>query len=352
MRYLLMFIFLSTSLFSQNPLHHKFTEYGILSFPQGNSKAAPVAGQKERMDNLSINDSISKLFPLTQSFTIDSSQKSVVIGKHGTRLEFPTNAFRFNSGLIAAGNIKIELIEVFDGLDFMLSRIGLIYYDNLGREEYMETNGMFKVEAFLNGERLYLASNNKIDIQVPDFFPDKNFQFYRMSFEGQWKERDDLYIKSNREKYKDEYGTLSARIDDFSWYTFANHTKESACFKGKVDWSNTSSGKKLQVFSVGQNYKSYFTKISNSNDFDIVTHKNKRVKIVVVDDNNNLFVSEEMVSPIRKGTDKYPDGADNYKHDLKTVLLKKIPDDVYKDRDKFLEYLGFSKETRKIKYKE
>ena len=84
----------------------------------------------------------------------------------GGKIEVPATAFQYGQGGIVRGEVKIRYRRYHDYVDFFLSGIPM-EYDSLGKPYLLESAGMIEVFAEQNGERLSLAPDKSIAIELP-----------------------------------------------------------------------------------------------------------------------------------------------------------------------------------------
>jgi hypothetical protein len=67
----------------------------------------------------------------SQYFTVNSSSGGTVTGNKGTKISIPANAFKKSDGSAVAGNINIELKEVFKKSEMILSDKSTVSYGQI-----------------------------------------------------------------------------------------------------------------------------------------------------------------------------------------------------------------------------
>ncbi|MDD5569953.1 MAG: hypothetical protein PHD97_02235 [Bacteroidales bacterium] len=93
----------------------------------------------------------------SQSFKISAAQTQTITGKKGTKITFMANSFVNASGQAVTGDIDIELKELLDKHDILLSDKPTVSYGRL-----LETGGVFYIKATQNGQRLKSVNPVKI----------------------------------------------------------------------------------------------------------------------------------------------------------------------------------------------
>lgn len=125
-----------------------------------------------------------------------------------------------------------------------------------------------------------------------------------------------------------------------------------ACVKGTLADPDGVLASSYQIMAIGINYKGQFARTLAGRAFQINVHKSRQVKILVVDAKGNVGVSDVIQTPDKNGFDKNPEGPDNYMLAIGTITVRKVPEDVLKDRNAFQETLGLPREYYRVQYPE
>ncbi|MDB5257285.1 MAG: hypothetical protein JWM14_1980 [Chitinophagaceae bacterium] len=109
-----------------------------------------------------INDFIEKNEVSSQTFTIntDNSQSSIT-GDQGTKVTFPKNAFTTSDGTPVTGTVSIELKEIYDKSDMVLSD-----RPTTSDGKLLISGGEIFISATANGQELQLDTNTNILIEL------------------------------------------------------------------------------------------------------------------------------------------------------------------------------------------
>lgn len=110
-----------------------------------------------------------------QFFIVDSESSSTRVGKNGTVLRFPEDAFVDGYNRPVTGEVNFILREAICPKNFV--KAGLATQTVEG--EILQTGGMVKLQAYQNGRNLSLASGKYINIEVPIAEAMDGMQFYK-----------------------------------------------------------------------------------------------------------------------------------------------------------------------------
>lgn len=361
---------LCTSIYAQSSLNNKYTENGILSYPQWQPEL--VIG---RMDKMKISPFLKYLKTPPNEFEIDPKIKNLVTGQKGIRLNIPENAFVYSNNKIVSGKVKIRLIEVIDIFDFITTGVGLVYFDKIGRENLFESGGMFKVEAIQGTKKLFLAKGKEIEVMLPDLFPSTKFQMFSMDKDGKWilKDKNPLrmakenitdnesYVAQNSEEgagtpaadmeYEiNQIGVIVTSIDGLGWINADYPHPKFSCLKGEIQFVKKMPAKVVNVLAFGMDHRSIISNWTATKKFEINVLKDKKIKILAIDNRGNVGVSEIINTPKESGHSKNPESPKNFKLKIKDIVLQKVNHSLFTDQEKFKEYLGISDEHYMIRY--
>jgi hypothetical protein len=100
---------------------------------------------------------------MKQNFQINPKRFQVLVGKCGTILSIPENAFRNRKGKTITEKVNLQLVEGLKNADIIKMNLG-----TMSDKGPLETGGMICVNAFSeNGDTLLLADGKKIDVEIP-----------------------------------------------------------------------------------------------------------------------------------------------------------------------------------------
>ncbi len=100
---------------------------------------------------------------MKQDFRINPKSSQVIIGKSGTMVLIPENAFKDANGNVVNGKVKMEIVEGIKDADIIKMNLG-----TMSDQGPLETGGMIYINAFSeNGDSLKLADGKKLDVEIP-----------------------------------------------------------------------------------------------------------------------------------------------------------------------------------------
>ena len=106
-----------------------------------------------------------------QSFTIYGSMDTTLLFNTGSLIKVPSNAFVDAGGNPVSGLIELKYREFHNVGEIILAGIPMTY-DSAGAEYHFESAGMFELNAFQNGEPVFLAKDKIIEVSLASL--DKN----------------------------------------------------------------------------------------------------------------------------------------------------------------------------------
>ncbi len=136
-------------------------------------------------------------------FVVDASRGDTIMYSSGSVLLFPPDAFVDKNGNVVKGNINIKYREFSNPVDQFLSGIPMDY-DSGGVKYTFESAGMCDIQAFKNGEPVFVNKNSKpeINLATTNIDPAQNL-YYLDTVTQQWVNRgkSDILVlgKSNLE---------------------------------------------------------------------------------------------------------------------------------------------------------
>ena len=96
---------------------------------------------------------------------VNADQGGVYLHDNGSKVIIPPAAFVDANGQSVKGAVDIKYREFHDFIDFYLSGIPM-EYDSSGQTYFLESSGMVEVYAEQNGERLEIAPDKQLDIEL------------------------------------------------------------------------------------------------------------------------------------------------------------------------------------------
>jgi len=98
-------------------------------------------------------------------YVVDASRGDTIMYSSGSVLLFPPDAFVDKNGNVVKGNINIKYREFSNPVDQFLSGIPMDY-DSGGVKYTFESAGMVDIQAFKNGEPVFVNKNKKPEINL------------------------------------------------------------------------------------------------------------------------------------------------------------------------------------------
>ena len=122
-------------------------------------------------------------------FTVDASKGDTILYKSGTVLLFPKDAFVDKNGKIVDGQVNIKYREFHNSVDQFLSGIPM-GYDSAGVSYTLESAGMCDIQAYKEGEAVFVNKKNKPEINISTKNVDtKQNLYYLDTITKQWVNR-------------------------------------------------------------------------------------------------------------------------------------------------------------------
>ena len=297
----------------------------------------PVIKKEVTIDN-PIPLFLTQFQPQKQEFSINPTMENIIQGKFGTKITIPANSISLPTSYKRGDILTLELIEVYNDLDFITAGIDLYYFNP--NPNIFESAGMFKLTASYYDKPLYLKRGVKLKVEIPSLiYSNRKMKMYKLDEREGWIEKGSL---SAVEEVSDTTGENSRSnlvfraMDDFKWWNADYPNPDTTCLEGKViplevNPPNT-------ITSVGIDYKNASTSYLENNKFQINAIKGKRIKLIVMDTKGNIGLSPELDS----GTlTAFVKPGDKVKcTDIGTIEIKKIPREILRDRAKMLQHLG------------
>ncbi len=111
------------------------------------------------------------------SIWVNSGQAKSYALPSGTVLKIPACHFTNANGDAIQGKVEIRYREMNDGVDFAVSGIPMTY-DSAGQEYLFESAGMFEVQGWQNGQKVFVNPNCPITIEQKTVSSDGKFNMY------------------------------------------------------------------------------------------------------------------------------------------------------------------------------
>jgi hypothetical protein len=121
--------------------------------------------------------------PVNQ-FEVNGNEDKIIRLKNGSSLSIPKNAFVDKNGKVIEGKINIEYREFSKAADIIASGIPMVYEDENGNTEQMESGGMFELRGKVNNEEVFIAKDKSISVNMSSDIKGE-FDFYLLEEEGE-----------------------------------------------------------------------------------------------------------------------------------------------------------------------
>jgi hypothetical protein len=122
---------------------------------------------------LSKNDPFKSSIVKSQFFEINNKKDTVIIGKQGTKIVIPKNAFIDEKGNPITKNVKVELAEAYLLSDIILSNL-----TTTSNGKLLETDGMIFINATQKGKNLKIDKTKPLYIEMPTKKKKANMKLY------------------------------------------------------------------------------------------------------------------------------------------------------------------------------
>ena len=111
---------------------------------------------------ISATDPFSETISKSQYFDISLNSDTVIEGKNGTVIVFPTGSVVDEDGAVVTKDIQVELAEAYSVEEMLLSNLM-----TTSNGELLETDGMFYLNLTQKGKQLFIDTDNPIRIEIP-----------------------------------------------------------------------------------------------------------------------------------------------------------------------------------------
>jgi hypothetical protein len=147
--------------------------------------------------------------PMVCMYANNEKNNELVYERTGTKIYLPAHAFVSKSGDPVQGEVEIRYREFITPSEIFTSGIPM----HLQGDEYLESAGMFEVEAWQGGEQLSLAPQAEIEIHMISSFTDQNYNLY--AFNNTSRNWD--YVNNNF-----SYSAVTANSNNADWRNISN----------------------------------------------------------------------------------------------------------------------------------
>ena len=98
----------------------------------------------------------------SQFYDIDNQQKTTLVSNNGALISIPSNCFMQRDGSIAIGNVTIEVRELTEKSEHLLSNITTSTFNNL-----LSSNGTIYLNAYADEQNLKVAPQKLLYVELP-----------------------------------------------------------------------------------------------------------------------------------------------------------------------------------------
>lgn len=293
--------------------------------------------------------------PQKQEFPINPTMENIIKGKAGTKITIPANSISLPSEYKKGDILYINLIEVYNDLDFITSGVSLFYFNP--EPNIFESGGMFKLSATYYDKPLQLKRGVKLKVEIPTHIKTENkMTLYKLDERSGWVDKGPISLEKTsgseiKESTKDmpsketdvsfipsDRVYLSRVMDEFKWWNSDYPNPNTTCIEGSV--KTFEANPPYSLTSVGIDFKNVTTRYAEGNKFKLNVIKAKRVKVIAMDERGNIGLAAD----INTGniTAFVKEGSKEKCTDIGTIEIKKIDREILKDRSKLLKHLGLS----------
>lgn len=197
---------------------------------------------------LSITPPFDNLKVKTLDFEINNINDTLLNLNNGTSIYIPKDAFQTKDGQSVMNNVKIHFTEFNDPSKIIACGIPMTYIDEQGRQQQMESAGMFEIRGFSDNQELVIKENKDIEVNLAtsingdfDFF---YFQEDESGSKGSWKIlakntlNDSIHIAKGKSLAFDTTSNQETKIlSKISWNIRSVETKDSIDWIYKQKWN-------------------------------------------------------------------------------------------------------------------
>lgn len=148
-----------------------------------------------------------------ESFTADASSSFTITTSGGSALNFPANAFEDENGNQVSGNINLEVVELLDKRDMLLTNTPTMGNLPNGGRAPLISGGEFRVTATQNGNDINLKNGFSYGVTVPaPNGVDPNMNLFYGSSNGDtltWDEADSSFVWGQGGMYETYFDSLN-----------------------------------------------------------------------------------------------------------------------------------------------
>ena len=112
-------------------------------------------------------------------YEVSSEEGSVLEYPTGSKITIPPTAFVDENGKTVNGKVEVRYREFHDQVDMFVSGIPMTY-DSAGTTYQLESAGMMEIEAFQDGEPVYIHPGRQIEVELASDRDSREYNLYRL----------------------------------------------------------------------------------------------------------------------------------------------------------------------------
>lgn len=134
------------------------------------------------------------------TYIIDAGVDNTIIHNTGTQVHIPAHSLTSCGENTVEGEVEVKIREFQNAADFFLADIPM-EYDSAGQTYTFESAGMIQIEAEQNGEKLCVADDKQVKVDLISNDADKNYNLYYLdSTTNKWEHKGKDKVVARREK--------------------------------------------------------------------------------------------------------------------------------------------------------
>lgn len=177
-----------------NKPSNKVNEPKTVDIVSDSTAESITSNEKEVIDSTSTQNAASlaainsKLTKKPQTFSLKTSNDTIIRCIEGTRIKISANSFETEKGTDVKGSVLLSVTEYYKLSDILLARLSTTSNGRL-----LETGGMLYVSATSNGEKCRLKKGQNIALE----FPRKEEKMGMQLFTGTWQNENKIDWKTD-----------------------------------------------------------------------------------------------------------------------------------------------------------
>lgn len=119
-----------------------------------------------------------------ETVEVEAGEPKVVHFKNGSSLNVPKDAFVDANGNTISGKVSLKFRQFDDAADIIASGIPMTYKEAGGKNQQLESGGMFELKGEANGQAVFIAPDKKIQTNIASATPGA-YDFYYLEPDAQ-----------------------------------------------------------------------------------------------------------------------------------------------------------------------